>query len=210
MAKILSRFFRSILNGFGYEIVKTKYVNSFELGNWINNLDIKTIIDVGSNEGQFIKAIDNSLPGRNFLAFEPIKSCYDELLKNTKKLNVTAFNCGLSDHSGSAEINISGNFVSSSILPMENLHKDLYPESYYVNKQVIDLKRLDDVTANLNIENNILMKIDVQGYEEKVIAGGENTIKKCVAIIIEYSHQPLYEGQWLFDDTFRYFTSNGF
>ena len=202
---------RKLLNSLGYEIVKRESILSpFSIHKWITKLDIKTIIDVGANEGQFINSINRILPGKKIFAFEPIKVCYDKLVSNTKHLNVTAFNCGLSDHSGKSEINISENFVSSSILPIENLTTSLYPESHYVNKQTIELKRLDDVLAGVDIATNILLKIDVQGYEQKVIAGSVNILKNIAVLIIEFSYQPLYADQWLFDDTYKYFTSIGF
>ena len=125
-------------------------------------------------------------------------------------MNITAVNCGLSDHNGFAEINISENFASSSILQMETLHKNLYPESKYINTQAIELKTLDDAVSQMIFSENILLKIDVQGYENKVISGGANTIKRAAIVLIEYSYQPIYEGQWLFDETYKYFTSNGF
>jgi len=34
--------------------------------------------------------------------------------------------------------------------------------------------RLDDIVRDLKIEDNLLIKIDVQGFEYKVIAGGRN------------------------------------
>lgn len=210
MFKPFTRVVRKAMNAFGYEIIKLKHANSFELGKWIAEVDIKTIIDVGSNEGQFIKSINKLLPGRKIIAFEPIKNCFDILKANTKGLNVTYHNCGLSNYNGTTEINVSENLVSSSILPMEDLHKNLYPQSKYISKQTIELKRLDDVIQKADLEGNVLLKIDVQGYEDKVIEGGKDTIQKVSVVIIEFSYEPVYEGQWLFDQTYRYFTDNGF
>ena len=209
MLKIITRTVRKFLNSFGYEIVKAENVNH-QFGSWLGKLDIKTIIDIGANEGQFIKSITGLLPGRKIIAFEPIKICYDKMIVNTKQLNIKAFNCGLSDHNGSTEIHVSKNYVSSSILPMEELHKNLYPESKYINTQTIELKKLDDAVSGINLSKNILLKIDVQGYENKVIAGGASTIKEVAVVVIEFSYEPIYEGQWLFDETYKYFTSNGF
>jgi FkbM family methyltransferase len=210
MFKPFTRVVRKAMNAFGYEIIKLQHANSFELGKWIAEVDIKTIIDVGSNEGQFIKSINKLLPGRKIIAFEPIKNCFDILKANTKGLNVTYHNCGLSNYNGTTEINVSENLVSSSILPMEDLHKNLYPQSKYISKQTIELKRLDDVIQKADLEGNVLLKIDVQGYEDKVIEGGKDTIQKVSVVIIEFSYEPVYEGQWLFDQTYRYFTDNGF
>lgn len=210
MFKFFTGIIRKLLNNAGYEVVKLEKVGIFQFGNWMDRLDIKTIIDVGSNQGQFIQYISRKLPGRKIIAFEPIKECYDKMVANTKDFDVTPFNCGLSDHNGTTEINISKNLESSSILPMEDLHKNLYPQSQYVNTQTITLKRLDDAVAGIEMPRNILLKIDVQGYENMVIAGGGNTIKEVAAVVIEFSYEPIYEGQWLFDDTYKYFTSNGF
>lgn len=211
MLNIFTRPLRKLLNVFGYEIIKKENeMFASRVGSWLDKMNINTIIDVGANEGQFIQSITRSLPGRKIYAFEPIKACYDKLVENTKHLNVTTYNIGLSDHNGSSEINISENFVSSSILPIENLTTSLYPDSKYINKQTITLKKLDDVIDGGTLSKNILLKIDVQGYEEMVIAGGTETLKNIAIVFIEFSYQPLYEGQWLFDETYKYFTSIGF
>ncbi len=211
MLQIIAKPVRKILNSFGYEIVKQESILShMQASSWLEKLNISTIIDIGSNEGQFIKAITHIIKAKNIYAFEPIRGCYDKMVSNTQGLNVTPFNCGLSDTNGTSEINISENFVSSSILDMEALHKNLYPESKYVKKETIELKRLDDALAGKDLQKNVLLKIDVQGYENKVIAGGAETIKKADVVIIEYSYEPIYEGQWLFGETYNYFTTNGF
>jgi FkbM family methyltransferase len=211
MLQIIARPIRKILNSFGYEIIKkTDAFTGSKSGNWLEKLNIATIIDIGANEGQFIKAISQTIPGRKIIAFEPIKACYDKLLTNTSHLSVTAYNCGLSNESGTAEINISENFVSSSILPIEQLTTTLYPDSKYVNKQTIELRRLDDVMKDHKLAPNVLLKIDVQGYEEQVLAGSLDTLSKVSAVIIEFSYQPLYAGQWLFEETYDFFTAQGF
>jgi FkbM family methyltransferase len=211
MVRHINRLIRNFLNKFGYEIVKNKNLSDdFSVGSWITRLNISTIIDIGSNEGQFIQSIDNILPGKKIIAFEPIKSVYETLVANTRHLNITTYNMGLSDQNGTSEINISKNLVSSSLLNMEELHKQAYPESAYINKEVIELRKLDDVVKIADLQKRILIKIDVQGYENKVIAGAKNTIAAADVIIIEFSYQPIYEGQWLFHETYSYFTSNGF
>ncbi len=204
MKKYFKSKIQSYLNKKGYQIIKT----SSNKQHWLQKLNIQTIIDVGANEGQFIKYINTILLNKKIYAFEPIKACYDQLVKNTQSLNIKIFNCGLSDQNGTAEINISNNLVSSSMLEMDNLHIQNYPESHYITKQSIQLKRLDDVIDQ--IQKNILLKIDVQGYENKVIAGGTNIITASKVILIESCFQTLYKGQWLFDDIYKHFVSKGF
>lgn len=211
MLKMVTLPIRKFLNGFGYEIVKLQdSLTSVKVGNWLHKLNIQTILDIGSNEGQFIHTIIKTLPGKKIYAFEPIASCYQNLLLNTKGMNVTAYHCGLSDMNGESVINVSDNLVSSSILGMKDLHKRLYPESEYTKQERITLRRLDDVFDGKQLEPGILIKIDVQGYEEKVLAGGGKVIAQASAIICETSFAPLYDGQWLFGDVYHYFIQDGY
>lgn len=210
-SKALKTSIRKFANKFGYEIVKThSAIDSIKVGSWLHNLNINTVIDIGSNEGQFIQTISKVLPKRKIFAFEPINSCYQNLVKNTSKYDVTAFNIGLGDTDGTVQINVSKNLVSSSILPMANLHKTLYPESAYEAIETIQIKRLDDVLSPHRLEQNIMVKIDVQGYEENVLKGGAKTIESSAVVIIETSFHSLYQNQWLFEDVFQFIAPRGF
>lgn len=211
MLKFIGHFLNKIFNSFGYHLSHLHKVIPRTTGNnWAERLNIQTIIDIGSNEGQFINEIETILPGRKIYAFEPIPACFKKMLANTGSSNVSAYNIGLSDIEGSTEINISSNLVSSSILNMEELHKSSYPESKYIKKETIELKRLDTVFEDIELTDNILIKVDVQGYEEKVIKGGEKTFSKAAALIIESAFEPFYAGQWLFDDLYTHLSAKGF
>lgn len=211
MLKRIGRPLNKLLHSFGYNLAASHtIIPKIPGGNWAERLNIQTIIDIGSNEGQFIKEVETILPGRKIYAFEPIPDCFNRMKANTSSSNVTAFNVGLSDMDGTTEINVSSNLVSSSILEMEELHKVSYPESQYIKKQTITLKRLDTVLREIELKENVLIKIDVQGYEEKVIKGGEKIFSKAAALIIETAFEPFYEGQWLFDDLHAHLSGCGF
>lgn len=211
MRKRIGRVFNRLMHSYGYHLTPIpKIIPKTTEKNWAEKLDIQTIIDIGSNEGQFINEINSLLPQKKIFAFEPIPECYQKLLENTKHANVTAFNIGLSDTKGATNINVSNNLVSSSILEMKDLHKTSYPESHFVKTQQISIEKLDDTLQPFDLQGNILIKMDVQGYERQVIKGGEKTFLKASALIIESIFEPFYEGQWLFDDLYDYFTRAGF
>ena len=42
----------------------------------------ETIIDIGSNKGQFILLMEKLFPNKTVYSFEPIKSNYDDMIKN--------------------------------------------------------------------------------------------------------------------------------
>jgi hypothetical protein len=57
-----------------------------------------------------------------------------------------------------------------------------------------------------------LLKIDVQGFEGAVVAGGGGFLRRANvrAILAEAQFQPVYEGQAAFADLFRSLSERGF
>ena len=93
---------------------------------------------------------------------------------------------------------------------MEDLHIDAFPIARNVREEMIEVRRLDDIANDLKLIDNILIKIDVQGFEDKVIQGGEKTIKRAKILIVETSFEPLYHDQLLFNSIYSILLSMGF
>lgn len=181
-----------------------------ENNNWLQSKGILTVLDIGANTGQFAKRINEILPTARIISFEPINHCYHELLKNTSDIQVKAFNFSLGDANEQAEINISKQSPSSSLLEMADLHKSAFAGTEYSTKETITVKRLDDVASELGDLKNCLIKIDVQGFEDRVIKGGRETLKKADLIVIETTFQELYKGQLLFNGIYNLLAELGF
>ena len=177
---------------------------------WLQRRNIDTILDIGANVGQFAIKINAILPQAKIISFEPLKGCYEELITNTAKMNVSALNYALGEEEAEVEINVSKHTPSSSLLDMAQLHKDVYAGTDYAGKEVIKVKRLDDIVDELGDLGKFLVKIDVQGFEDRVIKGGIETIKKADLIIIETSFQELYKGQLLFNGIYNLLNEIGF
>ena len=86
---------------------------------------------------------------------------------------------------------------------MQELHKRNFPFTAGQSKETVKIRRLDDCAKELTIENEILVKLDVQGAEDKVIGGGRSLIQRAKVLIVETSMDSLYEGQPLFADIFK-------
>ena len=52
--------------------------------------------------------------------------------------------------------------------------------------------------------------MDVQGFEDQVIRGGESTIARARLCIVELSFRPLYDGAPLFEDVYPLLQALGF
>jgi FkbM family methyltransferase len=168
---------------------------------FLRHLNIRTIIDVGANEGQFLKEVYNIFPNAEFYSFEPLRDCFDKLtgqFKNNRRVHT--FNFALGEEDGEIILSRSSASESSSILKMARLHKNLFPHTANLFEEKVKIKRLDDIFENMIIQDFILLKIDVQGAEEKVIRGAIQLLKKVNIIITEVSYTTLYEDQPLFKD----------
>jgi FkbM family methyltransferase len=190
----------------GFQIKKYKKPNN----KWLTDAGIKSIIDVGANVGQFALHLASILPQAKIYSFEPIPSCFEGLKENTRKLNIELFNCALGEGESEEEMNVHEHTPSSSLLAMQDLHEKAYPNSIKSVKEKIIVRKLDNVFADINLEPNLLIKIDVQGFEEKVILGGMKTINQAKIIIIELTYDCLYQHQPFFDDIYTYLKGMGF
>ena len=170
---------------------------------WLIKTNINTVFDIGASTGRYARIIHEVLPAAYIYSFEPLKDCYEELQERMQKVrNFSAFNVALGDDEGEIEFHRNEYSASSSILPMADLHKQNFPFTAQHTTIKVKSARLDDIARDLEIKDNLLIKIDVQGFEDKVIAGGRNTIKRATILIIETSFQTLYVGQPLFEDIY--------
>jgi FkbM family methyltransferase len=178
---------------------------------WLKNLNIHSVFDIGANTGQFAADIRKILPDALIFAFEPLKDCYERMLERMKNVpNFKAFNFALGNEGTEVDMHRSSYSPSSSILPMGSLHKKAFPFTNGGSLERITVRRLDDVAKDLALLDNLLVKIDVQGFEDKVLVGGAQTIKKATALIVETSFKRLYEGQPLFDEIYVIIREMGF
>ena len=176
---------------------------------WLKALGIRTVLDIGANTGQFAAKIRGVLPDSYIYSFEPMRDAYASLLSERgREPGFRAFNFALGDEDAKTFIHRSGYSPSSSLLPMLELHRAAWPHTGEVGMEEIEVRRLD--TLDLFIEPSVLVKIDVQGFEDRVIAGGRVTIAAAACVITEVSFQRLYEGQPLFDDIYRMLRDMGF
>jgi FkbM family methyltransferase len=124
------------------------------------------ILDIGANIGNVSQAL--VFAGFEVRAFEPQPEIYNVLKMNVKP--EWCINAGLGDYESEMfmpEVDYSkrGNFGGISIGGNRGI--------------IVDVKTLD----SYNFENVGVMKIDVEGFEEKVLRGAIETIKRCKPII---------------------------
>ena len=178
---------------------------------WLRNLDIKTVVDVGANKGQFAKTARMLFPNAEILSFEPIRSCFlvlESELKADPRFH--SFNFGLGDEEREILIHVYVQDASSSFLEGTALLAANFPLAVPKRGELAIIKRLDDIAPRLDLRERSLLKVDVQGYEMKVLRGGASMLRGFEIILIETSFSELYVGQPLFAEIYQYLSENGF
>ena len=201
---------RKLINKTGLDL--HRYQPATDRLAWLRECSIKTVFDIGANVGQFATEIRAELPDAQIYSFEPIKECYDKLVRTfARDPKFKAFNFALGEKEETMTMNKNSYTPSSSLLPMADSHKELFPHTADSTPETIGIRRLDDIFAELKpIAEPFLVKMDTQGYESKVITGGLETLKKASAVLTEASFVELYEGQPLFDDMYEKLKALGF
>ena len=178
---------------------------------WLQLHQFKTIIDIGANEGQFADKMRLLFPQAMIYAFEPLPKVYDRLKSNFNQDNsFEAINLGLGENQGILEFWENEYSPSSSFLRLTDTHKENFEEARIEKKVEVKIDTLDHVFADREILSPSLIKIDVQGFEDKVIKGAVQTIRKADMIICEISFTELYQGQPLFEGIFNLLKGQGF
>ena len=178
---------------------------------WLKNLKISTVIDIGANVGEFTNIFNELFPLSEIHAFEPIPECFNKLNERVGDYtNIKTYNIGLGSQEGELNLNKSSHDPASSFREMADLHKKNYPHSSESVELKVPIQRLDDVFKSTNLDNNIFIKIDVQGFEDEVIKGGIETFGRAKVIIVESSYQKLYENEPLFHGIYLLLQPLGF
>jgi FkbM family methyltransferase len=194
---------------FGYDIHKSRDRRSLDL---FSLLGIDLLLDVGANRGQYALSLRASGYKGEILSFEPLSKAHATLLalsKNDPHWTI-ADRVAVGDRSGEIEINLAHNSVSSSVLPMLDSHITAAPRSRYVGKEIVPLRRLDDLLESTVGGRKIFLKLDVQGFESYVLRGAEHILRTALALQLEMSLLPLYQGEVLMPEMYQFLREKHF
>lgn len=182
---------------------------------WINDLQFDMMIDIGANVGTYSKEFRAFRPEAMIYAFEPLPNEYGQLSKffeYDKKFK--AYNVALSDSDGETTLNICNFGPASSILEINDLTKSYIKKGWSIEVEskpiTIETVRLDNFLEGHSLGESLFIKSDTQGFEDRVIRGGQNVFRHANLCVIETMFQPQYEGQALFIDILYQMAQLGF
>ena len=176
---------------------------------------IASVIDCGANEGQFGRAISAVFPEAQLYCFEPLQEPYGRLCAwaKTQHGRVQCFNFALGDEQGEVEMHRhDGHTPSSSLLASTAHGHRIYPQTQIESLSKVQLTTLDQALQRRleNMPRGILLKLDVQGFEDRVLRGASKVLDACTACVLEVCLDPLYENQAEFLELARLLDDAGY
>jgi len=158
----------------------------------------KYILDIGAHKGSYSELFIKLYNNTRIVLFEPNLTLYKKLKKKFDKINnIEIYNYAIGDK------NEYKKFLTSSLIDYTSTFSTMNKKSKYlfirnllysgqgkIKYTLTKIKKLDRIFVKKKIID--LIKIDVEGYEEKVIKGGLKTLKNTKVILIEYHKDDLY------------------
>lgn len=172
--QFLKYYFVTISTIYFYSVKKLAIgTHLFYFLKYQTNNNFVIIFDVGSNIGQTISQIKKYFPKSTIYAFEPFLETFKKLKLNTEKYtNIHYNNFAFGDKQEEVLVDIiTETSVSNSLLNKNNGNKDSI-------KQIVNSITLDTfLSNNPNITAIDLLKIDTEGYDKKVLEGGNKNLR---------------------------------
>lgn len=166
---------------------------------------MKSVFDVGANEGQFAEELRHSGFKGQIYSFEPTKIAFAKLTARCACDHLwNAEQIGLGNFNEAREIAIAENSQLTSILSPIRTHP-------IAGSETIQLQRLEDWLASRTVHlPATCLKLDVQGYEKEILLGAGELISSFGAIIVELAICPSYQTQPYAEDLIAFLRTRGF
>lgn len=164
---------------------------------------VNLVFDVGANRGDFGRGLREIGYRGRIVSFEPQHEAWTVLSKTAQRdpLWDIAPRAAIGAEDGDVELHVSVNSYSSSVLQVLDALVKIAPESAYVGRESVPLRRLDTFAGHYVRADSILMiKADVQGFELEVLRGARELLKTASGLHLELSLIPLYQGQCAYDE----------
>jgi FkbM family methyltransferase len=193
MSQIRKRLRRTI-RSLGWDIVRYRPLWPTLLG--VEQLPIRTVLDIGAYDGDTARIFRRFFPQAHIYCFEPQPEPVHLLTAwaATQQNLVHVLPFALDSASGTADLHRSPHSPRmASLAAAHPGHPNRLPDAVMLPTPTM---RLDEaVSAHIPLVDDLLIKIDVEGYERAILEGGPVTLQRCRACIMEFHAHLSFSGQ---------------
>jgi FkbM family methyltransferase len=172
----------------------------------------QSFLDVGAHEGEFTDSL--------LAYFEPqrvwlVEADADQAAVLQKKFGAEprcqVIAAAVSDRTGTAEFRVNEHRPSSSLVPIAAQTEGIFKKSMAESRTVrVPALSLDDLFHQHQLPVIDLMKVDIQGAERLLIAGGQRALTQVRQLFVEVWFEECYRGAALFPELHNLLTPLGF
>ncbi len=224
--KITSRFFHNLFVPIDFaDIIQTAAYwrgSRYErptpqiIGRLINENKLTTFFDIGANFGFFSYYIKSAYPSLQIYSFEPGPANYNKMVEVKRQNNLNGFdpqNIGLGDSNGILSFNLTSGDSGHSTFGDNPLYAN---NPSFITEIKVQVMEFDAWRQQQGIElpgmPQWIAKIDVEGFELKVLHGMKESIKAGAfkAVCIEINTHTLDFFKVRSSEIFDFFAAHGY
>ncbi len=175
-------------------------------------MECRHAMDVGAHQGDFTDCVLGYYQAQRVWLIEADPGLAEGLRQKFAALpSCQIIHAAITDTSGSVDFRINQHRASSSLLPISPISGKIFHRSLEETQILaVPALSLDDLFVREQIEQIDLLKIDIQGAERLLIAGGKEALKRVRWIYIEVLFEELYQGCALFGEIQERLGARGF
>lgn len=168
---------------------------------------VRRVVDVGAHFGESAELLAQMFGEAEVHAFEPAEKSFAELQRRVRgNRRIFPHHEALGDESGTSRLFVHERSDTNSLLA-DGPSLVEYGESTGIES--VRISRLDDRWASLSSLPVDILKVDVQGFDHRVLRGARRVLGSCRALLVEVVFAPLYQHQGSFADIFSIATDAG-
>lgn len=193
MMQLRTRLHRMIRSS-GWDIVPYRPLWPTLLG--VERLPIRTVLDIGAYDGDTARIFRSFFPEARIYCVEPQLEPLQalEAWASSQRGMVHVLPMALGNRNGMAEILRNARFPRiASLIPRMPGFQNAMQDAIAAPTPIMPLD--EAVSAHIPLQEGVLIKIDVEGGEREFLAGGDATLKRSVACILEFHADSIFIGQ---------------
>ena len=161
---------------------------------------LNAVVDVGANVGNWTTSIARLTRASDIVAYEPLPQAFECLCANTKAFpQVKCVRSAIGSRPDMVDMTVQEHTELSSLLPISERTLSIHGIGQSTERTVrVPVTTLDQELASKREIS--LLKVDVQGYEHEVFAGGREILQRTGVVVMEVTYTPVYLGDKQFGE----------
>lgn len=153
------------------------------------------LIDAGANRGEWAADFLALFPDTQVVAVEPVPDTFERLRRRFHgDPRVHPINAALSDRRESVTLRLGADDTLASLYDYSTPFAEARNQTGDRTAVTVEALRLDDLPVAGSENRTTVLKVDVQGHEAAVLAGGSKLLARVDIAIVELSFVEEYEG----------------